>query len=246
MKYITYFNTLVLKKAVYLVAFILSFSTLQGQDFTANELLNRSITYHDPDGLWKNFNGSFNVSMESPNRPFRKSKIELNFKDSFFRLTVDSDVNTSVYQLEDKECLLSYNGASDFSDEIADKNRLSCESAKMYRDYYTYLYGLPMKLKDSGTILNPLVEEKVVDNVSYWKLKVTYEPETVGDTWYFYFDKNSFQLKRYQFFHDESKNDGEYIVLKNELNVNGIFMPKDRSWYYNKDDKYLGTDYLSL
>ncbi|MDA7764639.1 DUF6503 family protein [Flavobacteriaceae bacterium] len=42
------------------------------------------------------------------------------------------------------------------------------------------------------------------------------------------------------------KNDGEYIVLKNELNVNGIFMPKDRSWYYNKDDKYLGTDYLSL
>ena len=80
--------------------------------------------------------------------------------------------------MEDKECLLSYYGASDFSEEIADKNRLSCESAKMYRDYYTYLYGLHMKLKDSGTILNPLVEEKVVDNVSYWTLKVTYEPET--------------------------------------------------------------------
>ena len=61
-----------------------------------------------------------------------------------------------------------------------------------------------------------------------------------------YFDKNTYQLKRYQFFHEEGKNDGEYIILENELMIGGIKMPKDRAWYYNKDDKYLGTDYLTI
>jgi hypothetical protein len=41
-------------------------------------------------------------------------------------------------------------------------------------------------------------------------------------------------------------NDGEYIILENELMIGGIKMPKDRAWYYNKDDKYLGTDYLTI
>ncbi len=30
----------------------------------------------------------------------------------------------------------------------------------MYRNYYTYLYGLPMKLKDLGRIISPRVLEK--------------------------------------------------------------------------------------
>ncbi len=37
---------------------------------------------------------------------------------------------------------------------------------------------------------------------------------------------------------------GEYILLTDEETVNGIKMPKIRAWYYNKDDKYLGTDTL--
>jgi len=31
-------------------------------------------------------------------------------------------------------------------------------------------------------------------------------------------------------------------LLTEEAIVNGIKMPKIRAWYYNKDDKYLGTD----
>ncbi|GAL78771.1 hypothetical protein JCM19274_3329 [Algibacter lectus] len=27
--------------------------------------------------------------------------------------------------------------------------------------------------------------------------------------------------------------------------INGIKMPKNRAWYYNKNDKYLATDILS-
>lgn len=33
-------------------------------------------------------------------------------------------------------------------------------------------------------------------------------------------------------------------MLTKEQKVNHIKMPKIRAWYYNKDDKYLGTDTL--
>ena len=52
-------------------------------------------------------------------------------------------------------------------------------------------------------------------------------------------------MEVYQFFHNESKNDGEYILLSNLEDASGIKMPKTRAWYYNKDNKYLGTDHLN-
>ena len=51
-------------------------------------------------------------------------------------------------------------------------------------------------------------------------------------------------MEVYQFYHDESKNDGEYILLSEEMLVKDIKMPKVRAWYYNKDNTYLGTDDL--
>ena len=52
-------------------------------------------------------------------------------------------------------------------------------------------------------------------------------------------------MEVYQFYHEEEKNDGEFILLSGLDTVNGVKMPKKRSWYYNKGEKYLGTDFLS-
>ena len=56
-------------------------------------------------------------------------------------------------------------------------------------------------------------------------------------------------MEVYQFFKTDTNGkvkpkSGEYILLSEEAIVNGIKMPKVRAWYYNKDDKYLGTDTL--
>jgi hypothetical protein len=102
-----------------------------------------------------------------------------------------------------------------------------------------------MKLKDKGTLIDQTVTEKTIEKTTYWVLKVTYDPDVGSDTWYFYFDQNTFAMKRYQFFHDETKNDGEYIVLEDELELSGMRIPKNRSWYYNTDKTYLGTDILT-
>jgi hypothetical protein len=46
------------------------------------------------------------------------------------------------------------------------------------------------------------------------------------------------------FFHDEVKNDGEYILLSGIKTIDGINMPKARVCYTNKENTYLGTDTL--
>jgi hypothetical protein len=56
-------------------------------------------------------------------------------------------------------------------------------------------------------------------------------------------------MEVYQFFKGDpdgqGKDTGEYILLSELVSINGIKMPKNRAWYYNKDNTYLGTDILS-
>ena len=102
-----------------------------------------------------------------------------------------------------------------------------------------------MKLKDEGTVIHQKVERKTFKGKEYLVLKATYNQEVGKDIWYFYFNPDSFAMEVYQFFKEE-KDSGEYILLSGLETINEIKMPKVRAWYYNKDDKYLGTDYLTI
>jgi len=216
------------------------------QLLTGSELMDKAIEYHDPNGNWQTFNGQFMVTMETPNKNDRNTDIVIDLPNEYFYSKAVRDSIAIEFSLDKEECEVLINGNSSFSEEIAKKHRLSCERAKMYKDYYTYLYGLPMKLKDPGTIIHEQVELKNAFGKNYLVLKATYAEEVGEDIWYFYFDPNSYAMEVYQFYHDESKNDGEYILLSEEEIIHGIKMPKIRAWYMNKDDKYLGTDILNF
>ena len=101
-----------------------------------------------------------------------------------------------------------------------------------------------MKLKDKGTIIEQKVVKKTFKSKEYLVLKATYTKEVGKDTWYFYFDPKTYEMEVYQFF-KEAKDSGEYILLSGLETINGIQMPKNRAWYYNKDNGYLGTDILT-
>ncbi|MCV6628589.1 MAG: DUF6503 family protein [Flavobacteriaceae bacterium] len=227
-----------------LLCWLMGIMAMQGQEQTASEVLEKSIAFHDPDGQWKSFDHSFEVVMETPNRPRRHSKISINLPKQFFRVVAKRGDTTTDMQVAKDSCNILLNGSANYSQKEAENHRLSCERTKMYRDYYTYLYGLPMKLKDPGTIIHPKLLYKRFKGKKYVVLKVTYDPKVGKDVWYFYFDPETYAMEVYQFFHEEAKNDGEYILLTGLKKVNGIQMPKDRAWYYNRDDKYLGTDKL--
>ncbi len=229
----------------FVLLFCMGVFQTQGQELSATEVLEKSIAYHDPNQLWDVFEGKLFITMSYPDGRQRLSEVEIDLPKEYFKLTTTND-DIVIEQTMDKEvCTLKLNGSTSISDEDKKTHRLSCERAQTMKNYYTYLYGLPMKLKDPGSHLDTVVQNKRFKDKEYLVLKITYDENVGKDTWYFYFDPTSYAMEVYQFFHDESKNDGEYILLSEIENVASIKMPKIRKWYYNNDDKYLGTDVLT-
>jgi hypothetical protein len=74
--------------------------------------------------------------------------------------------------------------------------------AKFMKNYYTYLYGLPMKLNDAGTIINPMVERKSLWE-KYLVLQVKYEE--LGKMFGTFILIKTYAMEIYQFYHDEAK-----------------------------------------
>jgi len=220
-------------------------SQAMAQSMSASELLEKAINYHDPNGEWDNLQQKLFITMSYPDGRKRLSEVSIDLPKEYFSLRAENGENVSQYTLVKGECSLMLNGGTDFSEEEKQKHRLNCERAESMKNYYQYLYGLPMKLKDKGTQLSPTVATKKFKGKKYKVLKVTYDEAVGKDTWYFYFDPATYAMEVYQFFHDESKNDGEYILLSETEHVGTIKMPKVREWYYNKDDKHLGTDTLT-
>lgn len=224
--------------------------TAYAQNIAVNELLDKTLNYHDPNGNWKSFSDEITVVMTAPNSTKRTSIISIDLPQQYFSVTATKDTVTTTYTLDKGKCQMKYSGKVLDSTQAKEK-KMTCDRATLYKNYYSYLYGLPMKLKDSGTNLNNKIEKRLFKGKNYLVLKVTYD-ETVGsDVWYFYFNPKTYAMEVYQFYKTddsgkEKPNTGEYILLSEEALVNGIKMPKVRAWYYNKDDKYLGTDTLKL
>lgn len=219
------------------------------QDLNSNDLLNKSISYHDPNNQWPSFNGEFTVVMETPNNSDRTSKIKIDLPKESFHLVTQRDSSTVTYILNKGKCIISKADSLRISKSTEKPKRSHCEMAELYKNYYTYLYGLPMKLKDPGTILSDKIERKTFKGKAYLSFKVSYDANVCSDVWQFYFNPSTYALEAYQFYKTKADGQikpesGEYIVLSAEAVVNGIKMPKIRAWYYNKDDNYLGTDIL--
>jgi len=227
-----------------LALFILFTTITQAQPLTGKELLNRAIKYHDPKGQWSEFSGILEISMERPGRPSRKSIVSVDLPGSYYNMYTKTDESETIFELAGDNCTITWNGKTEFTKEEVEKNRLTCDRAEFMRNYYIYLYGLPMKLKDDGTNVHEEVQVKTFKGKQYNVLKVAYDEAVGKDIWYFYFDQETNAMEVYQFFHDEAKSDGEYILLDGELTYGKIKIPKNRTWYTNHDERLLGTDKL--
>ena len=228
-------------KTLYFLILGLLSSTAIAQSISATQLLEKTIEYHDPQGNWDSFNGTFKVEMDMPEKPERKSTITINLPEQYFNLSELSEGKESFREVNREDCRFSN---KDGGVVVAKNTDEQCERTVMMKGYYTYLYGLPMKLKDPGTILDPVVKKMKFKGKEYLVLRVTYDEAVGSDIWQFYFNPETYAMEVYQFFKGEDEKTGEYILLTDVLDVNGIKMPKDRAWYYNKDNGYLATDRL--
>ncbi len=231
-------------KNLLLLLFSFSVVPMFSQNMTGEDILKKSIGYHDPNGDWRYFKGGLHLTETRPNGPDRKTHLHINNETSFFELIQKRDGHELVHTFERHSCSHKLDGSTAISDEDRTKHKLNCERTKFLRNYYLYLWGLPMKLTDLGTNVSDEVTKTNFQGQECLAIKVTYDEGVGNDIWYFYFHPATYALIGYRFYHDESKNDGEYITLEGEKTINGIRFPKTRKWYVNSDDRFLGADIL--
>lgn len=234
-----------MKHSLLLIIFFAFAKASSQQDsipFTAQEIIEKSIAYHDPSSNWSTFDGEFKIMMSMPEKLDRLSSIQINLPEEKFSLVATTVAESISYYV--KKDSVSVVKSGEILEDVSDKDR---DRAMMMKDYYTYLYGLPMKLKDKGTIVHEEVEKVWFWNINAYKVKVTYTADVGSDVWYFYFDPETFALKAYQFYKTDEqgeidKDSGEYILISNPKKINGIQIPGDRYWYYNKNTRFLALD----
>jgi hypothetical protein len=191
---------------------------------TGKELIEKSISYHDPKGDWPKLKASFVIQDSLP--PGRDSR--------FYVFSLDNSQSKFVYRIDGLHYLVWNDSVQIFEGEI-DKER-----ALRMRNYYTYLWGLPMKLKDEGTAIEDSVRNEVLNGKEYRVVRVPYKK----DIWYFYIDPETYRLEAYKFYQDEPNFKGEIIYLDQEFEFKGLKIPQNRSWFRTEKEEFLGTDKL--
>lgn len=210
---------------------------------SAEEVLQKSIAYHGMEG-WDAQHHRLTLKEIRPNGSDRTTVIDIDNVQGRFAVQSEREGNRVEASVEGEDCTATVNGSAEISDDLRERYRLSCEGIGWWRDYYGYLYGLPAKLQDPGTRLAADVETTTFQGQEVLVLKVTYDADMGEDTWYFYVDPSTYALTGCRFYHDESKNDGEYIVFEGEVVQDGLRLPKTRRWFMNADDAYLGADVI--
>ncbi|TFV97605.1 hypothetical protein E4S40_02850 [Algoriphagus kandeliae] len=207
--------------------YFLAFFGCQGSETTSSaglDLIQHSIAFHDPQGHWKNFKGTLEIQDSLP--PGRESRQ--------YRVTFDNSQSKMEYLKNDLHFTVWNDSVTVLLGEI-EKDR-----ALMLRNYYTYLWGLPMKLLDPGTNFKSEPQKEVLNGEEYWVVEVPYEK----DTWYFYLHPTSYELKAYKFYQDLEAQKGEIIYLDGLMEIGGMKIPQNRTWYRTEVDEFLGTDQL--
>jgi hypothetical protein len=192
---------------------------------SAEEVLEKAMSYHDPQDNWPSLSATFTFKETRPEGADRSTIISLDNATSYMKINRNEE---EIYEV---------NG------EVAEvlKGDKDKERALVLRNYYLYLWGLPMKLYDKGTPEITISEDEKVEDINCNVLRVAYEK----DTWYFFIDEKSGRMLQYKFYQDDEESKGELITLEGEIRVKGIKIPQKRSWYTLPEMKYLGTDILS-
>ncbi len=195
-----------------------------GQSLTNMEILEKSMQFHDPNNSWGTWQVNLEFTETRPSGPDRKTRVEIDQPNSYFRINRD---DKEIHGVKADSCFVV-------------KGDANCQRAITMRNYYTYLWGLPMKLTDPGTEIDRELRTESLNGINCHVLKVAYEK----DTWYYYIAQDDFAMIAYKFYKDEAAGKGELITTDGLFEYEGVRVPNNRTWYELPGNKILGTDIL--
>ncbi|SFB10860.1 DUF6503 family protein [Algoriphagus aquimarinus] len=191
---------------------------------TGQELIEKSIAYHDPNGNWSDLKATFLLedSLPAP----RESRS--------YSFSLDNTQSIMSYKIDGTSYVVYHDSLQ------VEMGEITLDRALRSRNYYTYLWGLPMKLQDAGTNIDAVATLEELNGKEYHVVRVPYDK----DIWYFYLEPETYRMAAYKFYQDEPNLKGEIIYLDGLTEFEGMKIPSNRSWYRTEKPEFLGTDKL--
>ncbi len=214
------------------------------QKNTGQQVLEKSIAYHDPQNNWSKLKTHLYLSSTDTAGKESAFELEMDNATGYFCHISYEDGKEIVKGISKGKEFFLIDGRQDINEEDRKKYELNSESVKWVHNFYGYLYGLPMKLNDKGANISDTVSTEAFNGKTYQTVRVVYDPEMGKEVWTFFLDPKTSAMEAYRFMFSAGSDEGEYVLLNETLNVEGLKIPKMRKWYFVKGNQYLGTDKL--
>jgi hypothetical protein len=229
---------------IILFSFLFILSYCNSPRKPGQQLLDKTIAYHDPQHNWSKLKAHLYLSSTDTAGNENPFELEMYNATGYFCHIPHAEGKEIVKGLSNGKEFYLINGKKEISQEDRKKYELTSESVKWVHSFYGYLYGLPMKLTDKGANISDTVSTEEFNGKTYQTIRLTYDPEMGKEVWTFFFDPKTFAMEAYRFMFSAESDEGEYILLDETLTIEDIKIPKVRKWYLVKGNKYLGTDIL--
>lgn len=141
-----------------LLTFLFVCPLLLSAQTSAEQVLAKAVSYHDPQDNRSSLKAALQFKETRPSGPDRSTIIELDNTQSYMKINRNDE---EVYEV---------NG------EVAEVLKGDKDKARalVLRNYYLYLWGLPMKLYDKSTPKITLAEDEKVGDILCKVLRVGY------------------------------------------------------------------------
>ena len=192
---------------------------------SSEEIISKSIEFHDPHQAWNKFRATFHFDSRFAiaDYPIESLEVSINVPENYLR-----------YHNRSRKIDLSYQGDSCFVHSMAG----NCETYRWTQNFYTYIWGLPMKLQDPGVFPKKGFTRLHFNEIPCYAVQVHYEAENFE----FYFDSLDFQLRGFRFIKNDGSGKGELITADGLLEFDGIRFPRKKTYCSLPDSAFGGTN----
>lgn len=211
----------------------------------AGRLVARSIDFHDPEGVWWSRPVRLRWVSSRPGGEQRIARVEIDNRAGSFFLSMELRGHALETSVVGDSARTRVDGipASEAPAEVRERLRLDREEGRYWRNYFTFLVGLPMKLTDPGAELAAEAPDTVeLDGRRALAVPVRFESDDRYPHWELYFAPDDARLVGARFWNEGRGVDGEYITMDGLAEAGPLRLPAERRWYTNAADRHLGTD----
>lgn len=223
---------------------ILLLSCAKEPKIDGQKLLDQSISFHDPESNWDK--AVFDIHIQEPriSNPFRYSIVKLDNNLNTFELSRNRDqyISTHIIDQNGRSTVL-LDGVTVTDSTLIKKYRLDSSRNIRYKDFYKLIYGLPMSLSKSVSMIKQTTEQLFNEKESF-KVEVELEQAIISKHWNLFISKKDHQLLGIEIFFLGEPEKGERLYFEGIATINKMKLPRVRHWHTYNNDSYSGSDII--